>query len=183
MRRRDTASRLSLMQSDIRLLAQTPGHLRAMVQGADVYEKRFHLQVAAGVREFLTGPEVSAEFLQRLNESTAPDPWRDGFAVVQVNANSVIGFCSFTGPPSEDGRVEIAYGIAPDYQRRGYATEAARALIAYAWASGKVATICAHTLPERNASTRVLERCGFTFSGEVTLPEDGVVWRWKLMRS
>lgn len=37
----------------------------------------------------------------------------------------------------------------------------------------------AHTLPERNASTRVLEKCGFTLVGEVVDPDDGVVWRWE----
>jgi RimJ/RimL family protein N-acetyltransferase len=37
----------------------------------------------------------------------------------------------------------------------------------------------AHTLPERNASTRILEKCGFTFRGEILDPEDGLVWRWE----
>jgi hypothetical protein len=34
-----------------------------MLEGTDVYEKRFGLKVAEGIRYFLTGPEVSAEFL------------------------------------------------------------------------------------------------------------------------
>ena len=164
----------------LRLLSQTPDHLRALLAGADAYESRFGLRVAEGVKEFLAGPEVSAEFLERLNRASAPDPWKDGFAVVHIGDNTVIGLCSFTGPPDADEIVEIAYGIAPGYQNRGHATEAAQALIAYGFASGRVRTIQAHTLPEHNASTRVLRKCGFTLIGEVMHAEDGMVWRWEM---
>jgi RimJ/RimL family protein N-acetyltransferase len=163
----------------ITLSSHTPEHLRALLEGTDVYERHFNIKVAEGVRDFLVGPEVSAEFLERLNGPATADPWKDGFAVVHVEDNIVIGFCSFTGPPSANGTVEIAYGIAPGYQNRGHATEAARALIRQAMASERVRTVQAHTLPQHNASTRVLLKCGFTLLGEVTNAEDGVVWRWE----
>jgi RimJ/RimL family protein N-acetyltransferase len=76
--------------------------------------------------------------------------------------------------------VEIAYGIAPGYQGRGHATEAARAIVDYAFVSERVSTIQAHTLAQQNASTRVLLKCGFTLSGEIIHPTDGPVWRWEL---
>jgi RimJ/RimL family protein N-acetyltransferase len=41
----------------------------------------------------------------------------------------------------------------------------------------------AHTLPEANASGRVLAKCGLRFVGEVIDPEDGSVWRWERQRS
>ena len=165
---------------NINLLPQTPEHLRALLEGADVFERQFGIRVADGLRDFLTGPEVSADFLARLNGSAATDSWKDGFAVAHVADNIIIGLCSFTGPPSADETVEIAYGIAPGYRCRGYAREAAQALIAYAFASRQVRTLRAHTLPEHNASTSVLLKCGFTLIGEVTHPEDGVVWRWEM---
>jgi RimJ/RimL family protein N-acetyltransferase len=164
----------------VSLLPQTREHFRALLEGTDGYERRFGMKVAQGVREFLAGPEVSAEFLERLNRPAAADPWKDGFAVVHIADNTVIGLCSFTGPPSADETVEIAYGIAPGYQNRGHATEAAQELIEFAMASGRVRTIQAHTLPQPNASTRVLLKCGFTLLGEVTHPEDGVVWCWEM---
>ena len=79
--------------------------------------------------------------------------------------------------------VEIAYGIAPGYQKRGFATEAAGAGIDYAFKHPEVRLVRAHTLPAPSASTRVLAKCGFTFIGEVIDPEDGLVWRWDLVRS
>jgi RimJ/RimL family protein N-acetyltransferase len=167
------------MQNNISLFPHTPEHLKALLEGQEIYERRFKVKVADGVRDFLIGPEVSADFLTRLNSSPAPDPWMDGFGVLHLAENILIGFCSFTGPPTADGIVEIAYGIAPTYQGRGYATEAAHALIACALASGLVHTIQAHTLPQRNASARVLQKCNFTMIEEIFHSEDGMVWRWE----
>ena len=62
---------------------------------------------------------------------------------------TVIGLCGFAGPPGADGTVELAYGIAPGYQNRGHAKETAQELVAFALASGRVRTVCAHTLPEK----------------------------------
>lgn len=39
--------------------------------------------------------------------------------------------------------------------------------------------VCAHTLPENNASGRVLAKNGFAKLGEVVELEDGLVWRWE----
>ena len=165
--------------NDVKLLPHTPQHLRALLERPEAYEQLTGVEVASGVRDFLAGPEVSAEFLERLKEWDAANPWEDGFGIVHVPDNKVIGLCSFVGTPTEDGMVEIAYGIAPEYQGRGYATAAARAMIAYAAASGRVRIIRAHTLPQENASTRVLRKCGFAFIGEVIHAEDGAVWRWE----
>lgn len=169
-------------QPRIRLLPHTPEHLRALLDGVATYESRFQIKVADGVRDFLAGPEVSAEFLARLKGLVTSDPWQDGFGVLHLADNVVIGMCGFTGPPTQEGTVEIAYGIAPAYQNRGHAVEVAQELIAYALADDRVRTIQAHTLPESNASTRVLTKCGFARVGETTHPTDGVVWRWEMRR-
>ena len=164
---------------NITLFIHTPEHLRALLEGADVYEQRFKIKVADGVREFLIGPEVSADFLARLNGGAVADPWRDGFAVLHLADNIIIGLGSFCGEPTAEEIVEIAYGIVRGYQGHGYATETAQALVAYALASGRVRTIRAHTLPQHNASTRILVKCGFALTGEINHPADGVVWRWE----
>ena len=167
---------------NITLFPHTPDHLRALLEGREVYERRFGIKVADGVRDFLIGPEVSAEFLARLKGAAESDPWKDGFGVLHVAPNTIIGFCSFTGPPTAERTVEIAYGIALGYRGRGYATEATQAIVDRAFASGRVRTIQAHTLPEHNASTRVLLKCGFTFTEEIIHATDGPVWRWELRK-
>jgi RimJ/RimL family protein N-acetyltransferase len=127
--------------------------------------------------------EVSPAWLAQLNASATQDPWTHGFSIELRECGAVIGKAAFKGPPTADGVVEIAYGVDPDHQGKGYATEAAGALTAFALASGQVRTVCAHTLPEPNASTRVLTKCGFSFIGETIDPEDGLVWRWEKCRA
>ncbi len=170
-----------MMESkNVRLLAHSPDLLRALREDPGAYKSQFGLEIAEGVREFLGGPEVSESFLARLRDATAADPWKDGFGVIHVAQNRLIGLASFNGAPDAEGAVEISYGIAPAYTGRGYATEAARLLIAYATSSGQVRMVRAHTLPAENASTRVLKKCGFKHRGTVNHPEDGLIWLWEL---
>jgi [ribosomal protein S5]-alanine N-acetyltransferase len=165
---------------NVRLLAHSPDLLRALRENPGAYKSQVGVEIAEGIREFLGGPEVSESFLARLREATAADPWRDGFGVIHVAQNRLIGLASFNGAPDAEGTVEISYAIAPAHTGRGYATEAARLLIAYATSSGQVRTVRAHTLPEKNASTRVLEKCGFQHRGAVNHLEDGLIWLWEL---
>jgi [ribosomal protein S5]-alanine N-acetyltransferase len=55
----------------------------------------------------------------------------------------------------------------------------AAALIELAEATTAIRKVRAHTLPERNASTRVLQKLGFDRIGEAVDPEIGRVWRWE----
>jgi RimJ/RimL family protein N-acetyltransferase len=123
--------------------------------------------------------EVSPVWLELARAATTADPWLHGFRVTDRITGVVVGGCGFKGPPDAEGMVEIAYGIDPQHQRRGYATEAAGALIAFAFETGQVRIIRAHTKPDNAASARVLVRCGFERLGEVIDPEDGLVVRWE----
>ena len=127
--------------------------------------------------QFVTNLELSRRLL-------AANPSLKGWwsYLIVIEDDLAVGICGYKGPPSLDGTVEIAYGVAPSHQSRGIATEAARLLITQAFADNRVRKICAHTLPERNASTRVLEKCGLRFVGEVIDVEDGRVWRWETRR-
>src|SRR5262249_758223 len=102
-----------------------------------------------------------------------------GFALVDKATGDVLGSCGYKGPPDADGIVEIAYGVNPDHRQRGYAKEAAAAMVAFALGSG-AKLIRAHTEPANGASPRVLAAVGFARVGEVIDPEDGPVWRWEL---
>lgn len=122
---------------------------------------------------------VSPDWLARVHAATPGDPWALGFSVVERASGTVIGDCGYKGPPDPEGCVEIAYGVDPAHRGKGYATEAAQGLTAYAFRCGTVRVVRAHTLPELNASTRVLAKCSFRRIGEVIDPEDGLVWRWE----
>jgi RimJ/RimL family protein N-acetyltransferase len=155
------------------------------MNGRDAYERSFGIPAAEGFGDFLKNgaAEVSPAWLARLETATEADPWIDGFAVVHVASNTVIGSASFKGPPDADGVVEVAYAVVPSQQGRGYATEATMELVAYAFGDDRVRVVRAHTLPRNVASGRVLSKCGFTRIGQVVDPEDGPVWRWEIRRA
>jgi RimJ/RimL family protein N-acetyltransferase len=126
--------------------------------------------------------EVSPLWLAKFATAAPDDPWTYGFDLVHRETGVTLGGCAFKGPPTSDGAVEIAYGVDPDHQGKGYATEAAEALTQFAFNHDRVRVVIAHTLPKPSASTRVLTKSGFQCTGEVIDPEDGPVWRWEKRR-
>jgi RimJ/RimL family protein N-acetyltransferase len=110
-----------------------------------------------------------------------PTDWRDYF-FVHPRGRALVGNGGFAGGPDDSGVVEIGYEIAPEHQNRGFATEAARAMIDYAFAHEEVTAVVAHTLAETNASNAVLRKAAMSFVAEVPDPEVGKVWRWRISR-
>src|SRR5262249_37091443 len=121
--------------------------------------------------------QVAPEWLARV-ESSHSDPWLHGFKMLLRGDGTEVGTCGFNGPPDANGIVEIAYGVDEKFRGRGYATEAAMGLSAYASADARVRVIRAHTLPTENASTHILRKCGFSRVGETVDHAAGLVWRW-----
>ncbi|HEX5221095.1 MAG TPA: GNAT family N-acetyltransferase [Verrucomicrobiae bacterium] len=173
---------MNLETQSLKLILHEPKHVLALIDGPEHYERSIGHKPANGLRDFFVSKEVSPEWLAKLKTATTSDPWTHGFGLAHKASGLMIGACGFKGPPGAEGMVEIAYGIVPGYQGKGYATEAAQALVSLARNSPGVRTIRAHTLPEKNASTRVLIKCGFHQAGEFHDPEDGLVWRWELPR-
>jgi RimJ/RimL family protein N-acetyltransferase len=146
----------------LRLLASEPEEFAAE------YEVRLHA-VAQEVAE------QSLAFMKSFPRETSPD-WF-GYLVAEDETRQMVGVCTLKGPPVE-GTVEIAYFTFPGFEGRGIGTEMARFLVDRAGTLAGVAAVAAHTAPESNASTRILEKIGMRFVGEV-LEEGAPVWRWE----
>jgi len=149
--------------------------LEALAVGNDEFTARFGIDVAP---EWLAFPEALPHLVAAAREQDE-DPW--GTQLFFDADGVLVGFGGFKGPPA-DGAVEVGYAVAPSRRERGIATAVTRTMIERA-ASAGVTLVLAHTLPESNASTRVLERCGFVHVGSVAEDPDGdegEVWRWEL---
>jgi RimJ/RimL family protein N-acetyltransferase len=144
----------------------------------------------AGAAEFTTGfgahlgnsealvCEVVQQTLSMLAAVPRVAPW-GGYLAVDTDNAVVVGSCGFKNGPTAEGSVEIAYFTFPEFEGQGFATAMAERLILLALASPSVRHVIAHTLPEPNASTHILEKVGMRWLGEVIDPEDGRVWRWQ----
>lgn len=104
------------------------------------------------------------------------------YLFIHVEDNVLIGTGGYKGRADESGTVEIGYAIVPAYRRRGLATEAARGFIDHAFSHVHIKRVDAHTLAERNASTRVLEKVGMKHVGTVTDQDHGEIWHWSLSK-
>jgi RimJ/RimL family protein N-acetyltransferase len=97
---------------------------------------------------------------------------------LMVSEGEAVGMISFTRP--HDGkRPEIGYGIADSRQDRGHATGAVAALLSIVRAAG-FDGLTAETGVGNRPSQVVLERNGFTRTGERTDPEDGDLYLWTI---
>jgi len=79
------------------------------------------------------------------------------------------------GAPEPEGswpEVELAYLLAKPYWGRGLATEAARAIVAYAFDELRLTRLICLFDPENDASRRVAEKVGMTFERTVTIEGD-----------
>lgn len=122
--------------------------------------------------------EVATAHHWLYNETGATEPWiaylaREGAG----HTSPVVGVCSFKRPP-QDGIIEIAYFTFPDHEGRGVGSSMTAALLEIASRHPDVSEVTAQTVPEVNASTRILKRMGFEHLGSGEDPEDGPVWRW-----
>jgi [ribosomal protein S5]-alanine N-acetyltransferase len=130
--------------------------------------------------EYMDAPAF--EFtLRRLFEDPANAGWWLYFVLLRGGSTPLlIGSSGYKGPPSEDGTVEIGYGIVSDQRRRGFASETVQGLLARAFALPAVHRVIAETLPELTPSIGVLRKSGFRFIGEGSEPR---VIRFELPRA
>jgi RimJ/RimL family protein N-acetyltransferase len=102
------------------------------------------------------GIEDAEQFVAAVNK-------REGEACFVIMLECApIGVCSVD--LREDGP-ELGYWLGVPYWGRGFATEAARALIDYAFGDLEHETLISGSRVNNPASRRVLEKCGFQWTG------------------
>lgn len=96
--------------------------------------------------------------------------WYAPWEMVRNDGGESIGDVDFKGP-ARNHAVEIGYGVQPEYEGRGYTTEAVQAMTRWAFSQKDVVFVEAETDPGNKASQRILEKCGFVPDG--TMGEEG----------
>lgn len=80
--------------------------------------------------------------------------------IIEPREGAVIGDIGFHGPATGAATVELGYLLFPGHAGRGYATEAAEALMALAFARVGVARVIVRIEPDNAASLRVAAKLG-----------------------
>ncbi|MGZ6144296.1 MAG: GNAT family N-acetyltransferase [Myxococcales bacterium] len=167
----------------VRVVACDVDHLAAALDDPQALSARVGAAIAPGLieGEWREAFRFARDELARRPSELAG--WWTALFVLD-GPSVVCGMGGFKGPPGAAGVVEIGYSIAPPLRGRGLATLAAQELVRIAFADPRVRAVQAHTLAERNSSTRVLEKAGFRFVAEVIDPAEhpDPIWRWRLDR-
>jgi ribosomal-protein-alanine N-acetyltransferase len=134
---------------------------------------RLHeLWTSPGIRRFLWDDEVipiertcaAIEQNQQMFEDLGYGLW----GVWPSDTRVLSGFCGlwpFRDPPE----LELVYGISEDLWGKGYAIEAAQAVVAYCFDSLAMPVVRASTDVPNVASIRVLDKLGFEFVRRATI--------------
>jgi ribosomal-protein-alanine N-acetyltransferase len=80
--------------------------------------------------------------------------------ILEPGERVLVGDIGFKSLPQRDGSAEMGYSIVAPYRRRGYASEATRAMIAWAFRHDAVRRVTASCLNDNAASIRVLQNGG-----------------------
>ncbi|MBA2748681.1 MAG: GNAT family N-acetyltransferase, partial [Tatlockia sp.] len=145
---------------DVEIVPCSVEHLEKLIEGDRAFFEAYGFQVADG---YLPS-EFKAVLQHSLNEMQAEQIWHPWLCYLFFfhPDRVIVGLGGFKSVPDDNRTVEIGYSVASSYQNRGVATSAVKQLIEIAIASPLVDCVCAHTLAEPNASTRVLQKCGMT---------------------
>lgn len=148
------------MSADDRVLV--PGAVegpRVLLQPATVAQAQ---AVLDGVRpgDLALAPDYphddTADALAMALRQGLPPGW---WVVVQ---GEVVGDCGVHGPVSDDGEVELGYGLAPSARGRGVGREVVRLLAGWLSVQPQVSAVVAYgVLADNTPSRRALEAVGF----------------------
>jgi len=137
----------------------------------------------AEAMQFIPGgaKESVDETRERLESLSDRAPDGLGFwAIEERGSGRLVGGGGLFPLSWEGPELELAYHVVPSAWNRGYASEAAAALLAAAWEAG-LDQVVAVAIPGNAASRRVMEKLGMQFEGPTRYRDLDVV-RYSILR-
>ena len=113
-----------------------------------------------------------------------PEGWVQ-LSVEERESGRLVGDVGLAPADGERGVIRVGYTMAPEFQGRGYATEAVGALIAYAFDTLGAEVVRAHASAENLPSIRVAEKVGLHLAERFEHRYGDEVWfgvRYELRR-
>lgn len=118
-------------------------------------------------------PEILPHLIEALDmwiawtkEHESQFEWYTTWEIILKKENIAIGGIGFSGYPDSEGKSMVGYGLDTRYFGQGYATEALKGLINWAFSHKELNAIVADTLTTGIPSQRVLIKNGFVLTGE-----------------
>jgi RimJ/RimL family protein N-acetyltransferase len=145
---------------------------------------------AEAISRYRSDPEVHRQqgwertdpegVLHDIEEMAARAPGEPGgwvqFSVEELATGALVGDVGLSPADGEPGVIKIGYTIDPAHQRKGYATEAVGALVAYAFGVLEAEVIRAYASADNVASIGVAENVGMGLVERFRHHDEDGVW-------
>jgi [ribosomal protein S5]-alanine N-acetyltransferase len=170
------------------LILLLPQVIDALVEGRRGDAER---ELAASIPEGWPD-EHDAGFLRyrqrQLQRMPQAEPWLVRAVILREPVRTMIGHAGFHGQPGVNGKqdaeaVELGYTVFEPHRGRGYATEAAQALMDWAADKHGIRRFIASVAPTNAPSLAIVKKLGFVQTGEQWDEEDGLELVFELERS
>ena len=107
-------------------------------------------------------------FVQMFLDQQADRPRREfQLAITLSESGRLIGNCGLRLKPENDWEADIGYELAPEHWGRGYATEAALAIVDFGFRELRLHRVSSWFVADNTASAKVLERVGLRLEGRL----------------
>ncbi len=168
-----------MVDSQIKLINCDLSLIKCILNDNDSLSKKLNVHVPNNWTS--TGKDVFKYALNAIKLEPESIIWWI-YLSIELNTNTLIGTCGFKGKP-KNRQVEIGYEVCEAFRNKGYATIMVLQLLRIAFNNSDIDSIIAHTLPEENASVKVLKKSGFKFEGVTYDDDEGKLWKWVLLKS
>lgn len=127
----------------------------------DVFAMRRDDEIMRFIREPVVSRKEAEDWINMISSRWTKD--KIGFcSIIEKTSGKFTGWCGLW-QLKENNEIEVGYAIAKDFWTKGFASEAADAVLNYAFNELGLETIVAVARPENTASRRVMEKIGMKF--------------------
>lgn len=179
------SEKLTICTRRLELIAATTELISAEIADRNRFSELLDARIPGEGGDEAWPPESARDVVDLFAAQLKRDPdlagwlnWYWVFIDEKSGERTLIGNGGFTSRPVR-GTVAIGYSVLRQYQGKGYATEAVRALVEWAFSHPEVHTVIAEVDTGNARSIRVLEKGGFHRAGPGS--EEGT-WRWERKR-
>jgi RimJ/RimL family protein N-acetyltransferase len=167
----------------LRLAAWTPANLDALMELDAVRLKDL---LDAQFPDPLRAPPETDDILLFMRNLLATDElaraWPPRF-IIRVEDQMVVGSAGTGFPTGDPATSVIGYGVYPEFEGCGFATEAARGLVAWAFHHPETDVVRATVHGENVGSRRVVTKSGLRETGDQLFTDDGLLDVWEIDRA
>jgi [ribosomal protein S5]-alanine N-acetyltransferase len=117
---------------------------------------------------------IKNKIMPFLHDTTKDPLYYTFWTIISKQENVMVADCCFKGEPNANREIEIGYGTYPNFEGKGFMTEAVGELVRWAFEQPNVQSVTAQTAQSNIASQKILQKNNFVQYGQT---DENILWR------